>query len=102
MTALNPATDIPSNIDSLEKLAVWVGMSLSAINLTGTALEAPGYSQRVAQSGIFYVEVDNKHRALIRLSVPVSADHLAGANNVWTYALPLSDASIPTAFKTAA
>ncbi|MCV3216677.1 hypothetical protein OGM63_24770 [Plectonema radiosum NIES-515] len=102
MTALNPATDIPSNIDSLEKLAVWVGMSLSAINLTATALEAPGYSQRVAQSGIFYVEADNKHRALIRLSVVISPDHLASANNIWTYAQPLSDAQIPSSFKTAA
>jgi hypothetical protein len=102
MSALNPSTDIPSNIDTLEKLAVWVGMSLSAINLTTTALEAAGYSQRVAQSGVFYVEVDSKHRALIRLSVPISPNHLAGANNVWTYAEPLSADAIPSSFKTAA
>lgn len=102
MTALNPVTDIPSNIDTLEKLAVWVGNCLSAINLTTTALEAAGYSQRVAQSGVFYVEVDSKHRSLIRLSIPMSPENLAGTNNVWTYALPLSDAEIPTSFKIAA
>ncbi|MBW4477867.1 MAG: glucose-6-phosphate dehydrogenase [Tolypothrix brevis GSE-NOS-MK-07-07A] len=102
MTALNPATDIPSNIGTLEKLAVWTANVLSSLNLTTTALEAAGYNQRVAQSGVFYVEVDNKHRSLIRLSIPISPEHLAGANNVWVYAQPLSDAIIPASFKTAA
>jgi hypothetical protein len=102
MTALNPATDIPSNIDTLEKLAVWLGSALSSINLTKTATEAAGYTQRVAQHGIFYVEADNKHRALIRLSIPVSDEHLAGASNVWTYAMSLSEDALPAQFKTSA
>jgi hypothetical protein len=102
MTALNPATDIPSNIDTLEKLAVWVGSALASINLTTTAIEAAGYSQRVAQHGIFFVEADNKHRALIRMSIPISDAHLAGASNVWTYAIALSTDPLPDQFKTSA
>lgn len=102
MTALNPATDIPTNIDTVEKLAVWTANVLSSLNLTTTALEAAGYSQRVAQSGVFYVDVDNRHRSLIRLSIPMSPEHLAGANNNWVYAEELSNAPIPTNFKTAA
>lgn len=102
MTTFNKETDLPTNIDTLEKLAVWVGSALAKINLTRVAVEAPGYSQRVAQHGIFYVEADNKHRALIRMSIPVDNDHLAGASNVWTYALPLSNDDIPNEFKTSA
>jgi hypothetical protein len=102
MTALNPATDIPSNIDTLEKLAVWVGSSLAAINPTKTAIEAAGYNQRVAQHGVFYVESDDKYRALIRLSIPVTNEHLSGATNPWTYAGILSTDDIPAAFKVAA
>lgn len=101
MTAFNKEIDLPNNIDTLEELAVWVGSALAKINLTRVAVEAPGYSQRVAQYGVFFVESDNKHRALIRISIPISDDHLAGANNIWTYALPLSTDDIPSEFKTA-
>ena len=81
---------------------MWVGFALSEINLAKSATEAPGYTQRVAQAGIFYVETDNKHRALIRLSIPVDKLHLSGRNNPWTYAQTLSDDPIPTEFKSAA
>lgn len=101
MTAFSKS-DLPDNIDSLEKLAVWVGGGLASINLTKTAVEAVGYTQRVAQHGIFYVEADNKYRALIRLSIPIDNAHLAGANNAWTYALPISADDIPSSFKTSA
>ncbi|AKG21277.1 hypothetical protein [Calothrix sp. 336/3] len=102
MTAFNKDTDLPSNIDSLEKLAFWVGSALAQINLTTTAIEAPGYTQRVAQHGVFYVEADNKYRALIRMSIPMNVEHLIGANNPWTYAMPISETAIPASFKTAA
>ena len=100
MTALNLA-DIPRNIDTLEKLGMWVGFALSEINLATSATEAPGYTQRVAQAGIFYVETDNRHRALIRLSVPVDKAHLSGKSNSWSYAQKLSDDPLPSEFKDA-
>lgn len=101
MTAFS-TSDIPSNIDTLEKLAAWVGLSLTAINPTQTAVEAPNYSARVAQAGTFFIEADNKHRLLVRVSLPMSADHLSGANNPWTYAQNLSETDIPDGFKVAA
>lgn len=101
MTAFS-TTDIPSNIDTLEKLAAWVGLSLTAINPTLTAIEAPNYSARTCQAGTFFIEADNKHRLLVRVSLPISAEHLSGANNPWTYAEELSQTVIPDGFKVAA
>ncbi len=98
MTALN-LTDIPSNIDTLEKLGMWVGFALSEINLATSATEAPGYTQRVAQAGIFYVETDNRHRALIRLSIPVDKSYLSGKSNTWTYAQELTSDALTPEFK---
>jgi hypothetical protein len=100
MTAFLPS-DIPSNVDTLEKLAVWAGLCLTALNPTQVAVEAPNYSARVAQSGVFYIEADNKYRHLIRLSIPVSTEHLSGSNNPWTYSQPLSENPIPDSFKIA-
>ncbi|MBD2775174.1 glucose-6-phosphate dehydrogenase [Iningainema tapete] len=101
MTAFS-TSDIPSNIDTLEKLAAWVGLSLASINLTLTAIEAPNYSQRTCQAGTFFIDADNKHRLLIRVSLPMSSDHLSGTSNPWTYAEALSQTAIPNEFKVAA
>lgn len=98
MTALAIATQIPSQIDTVEKLHVWSGLLLANINPGLTAIEGVGYTERVSQAGIFYVSADNKYRALIRGSIQMSADSLAGGAKVWTYALPLSNTAIPTIF----
>jgi hypothetical protein len=63
MTALNITTDIPSQINTLEKLYVWAGLALANINPSLTAIEGVGYTERCAQAGIYYVAADNKYRA---------------------------------------
>lgn len=98
MTAINIATQIPSQIDSLEKLAVWAGLALGNINAGLTAIEGVGYTERVSQAGIFYVQADNKYRALIRHSIEMSPDYLAGGSKLWTYAQQLSNSSVPSLF----
>ncbi|MBD2354752.1 glucose-6-phosphate dehydrogenase [Tolypothrix sp. FACHB-123] len=98
MTALNIATQIPSQINTLEKLAVWAGLTLANINPDLTAIEGVGYTERVSQAGIFYVQADNKYRALIRNSIQMSPDYLAGGSKLWTYAQDLSNTAIPSIF----
>jgi hypothetical protein len=100
MSPIAIATQIPSQIDTLEKLYVWAGLALSNINPSLTAIEGVGYTERCAQAGIFYVAADNKYRALIRGSIQVSPDYLAGGAKLWTYAQPLSGSAIPTIFTT--
>lgn len=99
MTAINLTTDIPSQINTLEKLYVWAGLALANINPSLTAIEGVGYTERCAQAGIFYVAADNKYRALIRGSVQMSPDYLAGGAKQWTFAQELSNTALPAIFK---
>ncbi|WP_017652559.1 hypothetical protein [Fortiea contorta] len=99
MTTINLSTDIPSAINTLEKLAVWSGLTLANINPSLTAIEGVGYTERVSQAGIFYVQADNKYRALIRQSIQMSPDYLAGGAKLWTFAQELSNTAIPAIFK---
>jgi hypothetical protein len=99
MTAINIATDIPSQINTLEKLYVWAALALANINPQVTAIEGVGYTERCAQAGIFYVAADNKYRALLRGSIQVSADHLAGGAKNWTYAQELSNDPLPAIYR---
>lgn len=99
MTAINIATDIPSQINTLEKLAVWCGLALGSINPSVTAIEGVGYTERVSQAGIYYVQADTKWRALVRHSIQMSADHVAGADKLWTYAQEISNTALPANFK---
>lgn len=99
MTTINLATDIPSNINTVEKLAAWCSQVLANLNPSATAIEGVGYTERVAQSGIFYVAADNKYRRLIRLSLEISPDFEAGGLKPWQYAQEVSNTPIPAAFK---
>lgn len=99
MTALNISTDIPSGINTLEQLACWCALTLQNINPSLTAIEGVGYEERTCQAGIFYVKADNKYRMLIRQSIQVSPDHLAGGQRPWKFATELSNTAIPAAFK---
>jgi len=100
VTAINITTDIPSQINTLEKLFVWAGLALANINPQLTAIEGVGYTERCCQAGIFYIAADNKYRALIRSSVQVSPDHMNAGGKLWIHAMELSSTALPTNFKT--
>lgn len=99
MTALNIATDIPSQINTLEQLAAWCCLALSNTNPTITAIEGVGYSERVAQAGIFFVSADNKHRILTRLSMEVSSEYQSGGSKTWKYVQEISNTPLSSNFK---
>lgn len=98
MTALAISTQIPSQINTVEKLHTWSGLVLASVNPSATALEGVGYTERCAQAGIFYVAADNKYRALLRHSLQVSPDYLAGGAKLWTFTQELSNTAIPSIF----
>ena len=89
MTALNITTDIPSNIDSLEKLAVWAGNCLFALNPNVNAVEGENFSQRSAQAGTYYIAATNITRHVGRQSIPLTIDYVTGTGKQWLYALHL-------------
>lgn len=99
MTAINLGTDIPSQINTVEKLAAWCSQVLATLNPTATAIEGVGYTERIVQSGVFYVAADNKYRRLIRLSLEVSPDFESGGQKPWQYVQEISNTPIPASFK---
>ncbi|NJN89363.1 MAG: glucose-6-phosphate dehydrogenase [Leptolyngbyaceae cyanobacterium SL_5_14] len=99
MTALAISTDIPSAINTVEKLHAWSALLLSNVNPQVIVVEGVGYTERAAQAGVFYVAADNKHRILTRHSIQMSPDYMNGNAKIWQYAMELSTIAIPASFK---
>jgi hypothetical protein len=99
MTAINLATDIPSNITTLEQLNVWTSRCLTNLNSAINATEGENYVQRAAQSSVFYIAAVDKFRHVGRASIEMSPDHLTGLAKDWMYAQELSPKVLTAAMK---
>lgn len=100
MTVINIATDIPSNINTLEKLAAWVGLALSRCNPTAKVLEYPNTEpERLAYTVLLKAD-DNSHRLVTRLSIPIADNYPENTAKFWTNATEMSGTVLPAAFKT--
>ncbi len=100
MTALTISTDIPTNINTLEKLAVWVGLALERCNPSAKILESPETEpQRVAQAVLIRAD-DASHRIIVRLSLPVNSGYAENSTvKFWQNALEINTVALPTAYK---
>ena len=98
MTAIAIA-DIPSNINTLEKLGAWVGLGLARCNPSLKILEEPNATpQRAAQAVLIRAD-DGSFRLVIRLSIKVADNYAESTQKFWFNAEPLSDTALPAAFK---
>ncbi|MDG2989491.1 hypothetical protein L3556_00875 [Candidatus Synechococcus calcipolaris G9] len=100
MTAF-ASSDLPSSVNSLEKLVVWSQMVLNHLYPNMTAIEAPNTAIRVATSGLFYI-VDSDPatwRHVGRNSIKLDSNFQRGAAKIWTFANDLGSTAIPTEFK---
>ncbi len=88
MTAFTKA-DIPSDIDSVEKLAVWVNNVLFRLYPEQISLEGINYSQRTIQSGIYPIDNTTLSRHIGRHSIEMSPDYVIGGRKPWMYAQSL-------------
>ena len=95
-------TDIPSSINSLEKLSVWSSSILNELFPSTTAIEATGSANRVAESGPFYIAAVDPPvwRVISRQSVPLNGQWRRGTGKIWTFVQDIGSASIPTEYKT--
>lgn len=98
MTALNIATQIPSQITTLEQLHAWSAQALFAINPGLTVIEGAGYTERAAQAGNFWVAADVKTRMICRVSLEVSPNYLSATGKPWTFIQQLSTTPLPANF----
>lgn len=99
MTAINLTTDIPSNINTLERLAAWAIMSLRRVNPTQKVVEVSDTSPvNVAQAAIVQAD-DGTIRFFGRVSIEVAADYSEDNTvKLWMKAEELSNTVLPTAF----
>lgn len=100
MTAFSSA-DLPSTINTVEKLAVWAALVLNHVNPTLTVVEMTGSAERAATSGPFYIVAGSEPgwRQISRQSIKLNANWQRGVGKLWTHAEDLSNAAIPTEFK---
>lgn len=86
MTVLNIATDIPSEINSVEKMAVWCADVLHRQYSDVNKIEGNNYSQRSAQSGEYYIDSTDTHLHVGRQSIELDPDYKIGSKKKWAYA----------------
>lgn len=100
MVAFTP-TDLPSSINSVEKLAVWSMTVLQHLHPELTVVEAPGQSQLAVTAQPYFITVAEPPtwRYVARGSIALNANWQRGASKLWTHAIDLSNQSIPTEFK---
>ncbi|NJL03022.1 MAG: hypothetical protein HC910_21555 [Spirulinaceae cyanobacterium SM2_1_0] len=104
MTAFN-TSDIPSDIDTMEKLAVWVAEVM--LHLNGeTRIQDDGRNfDIVAQGGVYQGSVagdpdQTPWYHVIRLNLPLLRDYRS-YDEIWDAAQEISTESIPSSMKTA-
>jgi hypothetical protein len=100
MSALTIGTDVPTNINSLEKMILWAALTgnniASAVEVVEVVGELP---QSVAQVTISQA-ADDTYRASVRLSVKLDPAFMNDrTKKLWEFAQEWSSASIPAAFK---
>jgi hypothetical protein len=99
MTALNIATDIPTNINTIEKLHLWSGNILHNLYPEISVAEGENYSQRAAQSNPYYIASTNVHRQISRTSIELDPGFLIGAAKPWSYAKDIGTKSLTADMK---
>jgi hypothetical protein len=97
MTAFSK-DNLPASVNTIEKLAVWVGAASNQINKLVSANEGPGTAQKVAQFGIFNVEANNTSRVIMRHSLELEDSFAIDGKPIWENVKELSVDPIPSAF----
>ncbi len=95
-------TDIPDDINTYEKLAVWLGTAMEQSCGAREVIEVEGARpERVAQAPIF-VDTSNNLRVAIRLSIPMDrAVYSDRTKKFWQFAQPITETTVAASFKAA-
>ncbi|MCG9885555.1 MAG: glucose-6-phosphate dehydrogenase [Cyanobacteria bacterium] len=99
MTAFT-TSQIPSSVDTLEKLAVWAITGLQYMYPTAVSEEGEGFVEKAVTSNSYYIQSANRHAFLGRVSLGLSPDRVVGGAKHWTYALNLGTDPLPVIFTT--
>ena len=100
MTIIDLSTDIPNNINTLERLAAWAILALARTNPTLKILETSSTEpERVAQSALIRAD-DDSLRLIARASLEIDPAY-SEDNTIkfWMHVQELSNTALPDAFK---
>jgi hypothetical protein len=100
MTALI-LSQIPTNINTVEKLHAWSGFVLQKVNPTKTIVEQSNTDPILVSSVTLFKADDLSQRALIRINLPLDSNYAESTAPMWEAALEISNTDIPAAFKQA-
>ena len=98
MTALQLG-NIPDGINTVEKLNVWSSTVLQHLNPDTTVIEIGGSLDRAILAQPWFISASNPPtwRYIARSSIQLSPTGHRGGK-IWTYALDLNSAAIPSEF----
>ena len=97
MSAINIATQIPSNINTLERLAAWSLLTLGVVNPNKVYLETPQDSILIVQSSTIQAG-DDTSRLLLRVALELDEDFVVSNLPLWMSAKEISNSQIPAAY----
>jgi hypothetical protein len=106
MVAFNKDTDLPTNVDSVEKLATWAILILSELYPTTKVYEVVGKApELVATGNIFDINIPDEnwnftktYRFVGRVSLPATVAFKKGTKT-WQTVTALGTAAIPQDYK---
>lgn len=99
MTAFNKATDIPSDIVTVEQLAIWSNNCLYRLYPEVTATEGLNNLTKSIQSGAYPIDGTTTTRHIGRHSIELDPDYTVGNKKDWMYAKDLGTKSLTADMK---
>jgi hypothetical protein len=99
MTAFSTA-DLPTTVNTVEKLLLWANTVLQHLNPDLTAVEETGRAELMMQSAPFFISAVSpaEWRVISRSSLRISADWQR-VGKIWNHAAEISTKPIPTEFR---
>ena len=90
-------SQIPANIDTVEKLATWCGLLLHFGFPTQLQKEAENYTDYVAQASAF-TSGDGSDRLVLRLNLKLHDNFMTGTQPLWQKVHEFGEMDIPAGF----
>lgn len=98
MTAINISSQVPSQIDLLERHLAWSALALDFLNPTLAVLETPERAEKCVQTSLFQA-ADNTYRLLVRATLEVDPTYVNDrTKKLWMFVKELNNVAIPTGF----
>jgi hypothetical protein len=91
------SNQIPSSINTVEKMVAWAGLLLHRGNPTLKVNESLNYSDFAAQASLFTAQ-DGTTRLVIRCCIEVDPAFAEANAKLWTQVKSMSEQAIPAAY----